>query len=127
MPELVAHRPRGDRKHVPALGCATESGVAAADSNLASPGSRIIADEVGLQPERAEAGGPTYEKVPRYGQQINENDIDIAVVVTGVGLPVRPVVIEETHVHIAISLLQNLEIEGGEFSRCAGLVGNVGG
>ena len=126
MPELVAHGRRGDAEYVSALRGAPKAGKAAADADKSSINRRIVADVVGVQSQRSQAGRRAHEKVPGHGEQVDEDDIDVAVVVPRIGHAIRSIVVEPAHVDIGVGLLQDLQIEPPELTQRARRLRQVG-
>ena len=123
--ELVAHGRGRHRERLSALGGTAEAVETAANPDKAARGGDIVADEIHVQPQAGQPGSRADEEVARHRKEIDEDHIDIAVVVAGIGNPVRAVVVEQTHVHISVCLLENIEIEEAEFPLGAGCVGDV--
>ena len=111
VPEFVAHGPGRDREHVTPLGRAAEPGELAADADAPPVGRRIVAQIIRVQPQRGQAGGRADEEPRGHGEQVDEDNVHVPVVIPRIGHSVRPVVVEKSHVHILVGLLQDLEIE----------------
>ena len=89
-------------------------------------GGGVIRQEVRIQAKAGQTCSTADEKVARHGEQIDENDIDIAIVVSRIRHTVGAIVVEPPHVDIGVGLLENFAIEPGELSQCTGCSGQVG-
>ena len=127
MGELVAHGRRGHGEDVAPLGGPPEAGETAAHADVSPAGGRVVADEVGVEPEGCEPGRGAQQEVHRHREQVDEDDVDVSVVVPGIRHPVGAVVVEAAHVDVGVGLGQDLEIEARVVAGGPTLLGQIGG
>ena len=126
MGEFVRHGCRRLGERPTPLGGAPEAGETAAHADVPPAGGRVVADEVGVEPEGGQPGRRPQQEVHRHGEQVDEDDVDVAVVVPGIRYPVGAVVVEAAHVDVGVGLGQDLEVEARVVAGGPSLFGQVG-
>ena len=107
----MTHRRGCNAEGVAALGRAAKAVKPPSHAHVAATGRHIIADVIGVQPQRGQSRGRGNKKPARHRVQVDKDNIDVAIVIARVGNSVRTVVVKFTQIAICICLTQDLEVK----------------